>query len=159
MSLDATDFAINEPIPFNTKWYSYKYNGAGLRYEVGMNLQTGDLVWAIGPFPPGEWNDILIARYCVVHELLPGEMILADGGYNDGYNYFITPTGFNSPIDRMMSQARARHETVNRRFKTWGILSQKFRHDKNKHGLVFGAIVQLEQLKNRTRKSIVPNRI
>ena len=47
----------------------------------------------------------------------------------------------------MKGKARARHECVNRMFKQWGILGQKFRHSRHKHRdvvLAIGAIVQSE---------------
>ena len=146
VSVDGTDFRMWEPSPFSPRWFSHKFNGPALRYEVGLNIRTGDIVWIHGPFPAGEWPDLRISRYGIVHHLLPGEMLLGDGGFADGYQFFVTPTGLNEAVDRMMALVRARHETVNRRFKTWGILYQVFRHDKNKHGLIFGAIAQLEQL-------------
>ena len=73
-------------------------------------------------------------------------MIIGDGGYNYDYQYFITPTGHHTRLDYMMAVVQARHETVNRRFKTWGILSQTFCHDINKRGDIFSAIINLEQL-------------
>ena len=36
ITLDGTDVLIYEPIPFNSKWFSYKINGSGLRYEIGV---------------------------------------------------------------------------------------------------------------------------
>ena len=47
----------------------------------------------------------------------------------------------------MKGKARARHECINRLFKQWGILGQKFCHSRHKHGdvlLVVAAIVQNE---------------
>lgn len=46
VSLDGSDFSINEQTPFNPKWYSHKLNGPGVRYEVGLNIRTGNMVWA-----------------------------------------------------------------------------------------------------------------
>jgi len=43
----------------------------------------------------------------------------------------------------MKKVARARHETVNGRFKQWGALHQIFRHDRSKHGVVMSAIVYI----------------
>jgi hypothetical protein len=42
--------------------------------------------------------------------------------------------------------ARARHETVNRRFKQWGCLHQTFCHDLKHHSTVFRAVVVITQL-------------
>ena len=46
----------------------------------------------------------------------------------------------------MKSIARARHETLNARFKKFGALRQRFRHDPAKHGLVMGAVANICQL-------------
>ena len=64
----------------------------------------------------------------------PNEMTVADEGYNDG-NYFIHDR-------RIMS----RHETVNRRLKQFGVLSQRFRHDRHLHPPCFHAVANLTQL-------------
>ena len=37
----------------------------------------------------------------IVYELDDEEMILADGGYNDDYEFFETPTGINDDDQRM----------------------------------------------------------
>lgn len=42
--------------------------------------------------------------------------------------------------------ARGRHETLNRRFKQWQILSQRYRHDLNLHGKIFRAIAAITQI-------------
>ena len=42
--------------------------------------------------------------------------------------------------------ARARHETVNRRFKQFGCLSNTYRHKLQKHGAMFHAIANITQL-------------
>ncbi len=46
----------------------------------------------------------------------------------------------------MQGRVRARHETLNRRLKNWGILSQVYRHDIMWHGDVFRACVVVTQL-------------
>ena len=84
--------------------------------------------------------------YALVGKLLLSEFVIADEGYFDGYNYCITPTGFHSYADRQRACIRSRHETVNRRYKEWGALRQKFRHGLEKHGLVFRAITNIIQM-------------
>ena len=51
--VDGTDFCIQEPVPFPEKWYSHKFKRPGLRYDVGLSVRSGTLVWAHGPFPVG----------------------------------------------------------------------------------------------------------
>ena len=62
ISIDAADFKILIPKPFNKKWYSHKSESAGLRYEIAICIQTGRMVWTKGPFPCGVWPDIKIFR-------------------------------------------------------------------------------------------------
>ena len=52
----------------------------------------------------------------------------------------------NASVQRGMSIARARQETVNRRFKQFKILQETYRHCREKHGDVFATIVCLTQL-------------
>ncbi len=49
-SLDGTDFKCTEKedFPENRRWYSHKFNGPGLRYEIALSIKTGDIVWAYG---------------------------------------------------------------------------------------------------------------
>ena len=89
ISLDGTDCPIQEPQPFNPKYFSHKFNGAGVKYEIGVCIKTGWVCWFNGPFPCGN-PDITIARLGVVEYLEPNEKILADGGYQDAGNKFDT---------------------------------------------------------------------
>jgi hypothetical protein len=65
------------------------------------------------------------------------EKYLADGGYKDGNQFSVTPTGNHTGIDRMKSLARARHECINSLFKKYGILERQ---------RVFTAIANITQL-------------
>jgi hypothetical protein len=48
ISLDGVDCPINEHIPFNKKYYSYKWNGAAVKYIIGIYIQTGWICWFNG---------------------------------------------------------------------------------------------------------------
>jgi hypothetical protein len=40
-------------------WYSHKYKGPGLLYEVVVSILEGDLVWLNGPpYMPGDFNNV-----------------------------------------------------------------------------------------------------
>jgi hypothetical protein len=80
ISLDGTDCQIREPTEFSSRWYSHKFRAAGLRYKIGIAIQTGWVVWKNGPFPCGSFPDIKIARRDLVPILLPGEKYIADRG-------------------------------------------------------------------------------
>lgn len=74
--------------------------------------------------------------------LEPGEKTLADKGYRD-HNFFILPNLINNIVH---GRIMARHETVNRRMKQFQALKQAFRHDIQKHPMVFNAVANLTQL-------------
>ena len=137
---------INEPIPFSKKWYSHKFKGAGLRYEVGVSINTGYIVWFNGPYPCGLMSDSKIFCRNLKWLVDPCERVIADKGYQ-GITQIYTPYNAKSIEHReAMGLARARHETVNRRLKQWQCLQQRYRHDRNKHGMVFGAVACLTQM-------------
>ena len=74
---------ICEPTPFSPKRYSHKFHGPGLRYEIGIGIETGYIVWAHGPFPSGKYSDARIFKLVLKTRLLPHENVVADGGYTD----------------------------------------------------------------------------
>ena len=143
---------ICEPTPFETRWFSHKLNGAGLTYEIGLCLQTGWIVWVNGPFPAGWGNDKQIAESedGLVEMLDDDEMVIADGVYYDGYRVFMTPGGIHDDFEYLQSVSRARHETVNTRFKFFRCMKVEWHHEKEKHRFAFGAIVAITQLKIQT---------
>jgi hypothetical protein len=145
LTLDGTDCPINEPVPFNPKYYSHKFKGPGVKYEIGICIQTGWICWWNGPFPCGN-PDLSIARVGICRYLEKEEKIVADGGYRDGGVKFVTPTGLHNISDRMRSLARARHETVNGRIKKFQIFSTKYRHQLHRHRDCFQAVVNVTQV-------------
>ncbi len=58
----------------------------------------------------------------------------------------VTPPGDEDPNCKVYADLRARHETVNRRFKQFAVLSNRFRHDKSSHSFCFHAIANVTQL-------------
>lgn len=138
VSLDGTDFRIQEPIPFDKKWFSHKTKSAGLRYEIGISIGTGEVVWASGGCPCGENPDLKIAKelYC---EFAAGEVTLADKGYR-------CPEFFKIPSNAFEKRILARHETFNGRLKSFEIMNSKFRNSLKKHPAVFQACVNILQL-------------
>ena len=147
VTVDGTDFRILEPTPFSPMWYSHKFKGPGIRYEVAVSIKGGDIVWINGPYACGSWPDISIFRERLIHMLLPGEMVEADRGYRGEPTKIRTPVDAATPEEtKMKSRARACQETANKRFKQFRILHNTFRHDITKHKHVFGSIVVITQL-------------
>ena len=73
---------INEPFPFEPGYYSHKFHRAGVRYELGVSIQSGDIDWLNGPFPCGLFADQKIAKEEGLEDAMdPGEHYLCDGVY------------------------------------------------------------------------------
>lgn len=145
MSLDATDCRISEPSPFDRMWYSHKLNGPGLKYEIALNIVTGDMVWVFGGLPCGTYaSDLSLARKEFVGELYVGEKVLADKGYQD-MNHFINSRIYPATAG-LQKQILARHETVNGRLKKFNLLNSPFRHTLEFHSVCFYAIANIVQM-------------
>lgn len=148
VSVDGTDFQI---LRKGRKFYSHKFKKSGLRYEVAICIRTGDIVWISGPFPAGRWSDINIFRNGIIHHLDKNERVEADDGYiGESPRYIKCPQGVTANRKKrteiMQTIVRRRHETVNKRFKDWGILRQIFRHNPTSHGDIFRAIAVITQM-------------
>ena len=150
VSLDGTDFRIMEPTEFDPKWWSHKFNGPGLRYEVALCILTGDIVRVNGGLPCGEWPDLRLARNAFIDNLQPGERALADQGYRDPL-YFEFANG-----DQRRQKILARHETVNSRIKMFCCMGQRFRHSLYLHPRFFHAVVNLIQLMIQNGEPLFP---
>jgi len=133
-------------LPFNPKWCSHKFKGAGLRYELAISIQTGDIVWLNGPYPCGEYNDIKIFKDKLQKKLRIHEKVEADGIYR-GVEGARSKGDFVSKSDKTAKgKARGRHETVNGRIKNWACLRNVWRHPIEKHKFAFAAIVVITQI-------------
>lgn len=146
VTVDGTDFRIADPTPVKKVWYSQKFNGPGLRYEIACSLYNGDIVWINGPYAPRHSPDISIFRYKLKKMLLPGEQVVCDKGYR-GDRACCTPYDAKNRLHfKAMSMARVRHETVNRCLKKWRVLKDVFRHHRSKHHIAFRAVAVLTQI-------------
>ena len=149
MTIDGVDFEIREPHPYvkeiNKIWYSHKFKGPGLRYEIALCIKTGEIVWFNGPYPCGV-PDLKIFRLGLRKVLGTGEKVIADRGYR-GDTRIISPDDAKDEAQKkIMSVLRARHVTVNARLKNWECLRRIWRHDRNKHHLVMRAALVITQI-------------
>ena len=134
VSVDGVDFEIEEPYPYerqwSKRWFSTKFKGPGLRYEVALAILTGDILWFNGPFACGIWSDWKIfSEGGLKSSLEPNERVEADDGYQHGDPEFVkSKSGIFHENNGIRNTVRARHETVNKRLKQFGALSSVFRH-------------------------------
>ena len=81
MTVDGTDFRIPQKgaATKGKAFASHNYAGkSALRYELGVDILAGNLVWIQGPYPAGKFTDIVIFNKVLQNFLEPGERVEAD---------------------------------------------------------------------------------
>ena len=139
VSVGRTDFQI----PFSgQKFHSHKYKfWLALWYKVA--------VWINGPYEPGIWNDLAIFRNSLLMELAEREQEVADNRYyRESPKYVKCPRSIRNiaESETLAAFVCCCQETINRRFKQWGILKQVYRGDISKHGVAFLVCAIIMQL-------------
>ena len=148
VTIDGTDMHCE--LRFDKRFYSHKFNKGGLKYELGLCIRSGSIVWINGPFRCG-MPDITVSRQAILYALSEGERVEADLGYRGEQLKINTPNEFGKEdLEVMKSIARSRHETVNGRMKVFGVLAQRYRHDIQDHSRCFRAVAVIVQLNIET---------
>lgn len=142
---DGTDFrCLNQKGPLS--YYSFKFNGPGIRYEVAIGILTGSIVW-VSKMYRAAVHDITIFRENLMGMLLAAdEKAVADKGYQGEPDTIDLPDEGSIEWQQQKNRARARHETCNRRFKTWNVMGMRFRHNIDFHENCFHAVAVITQL-------------
>ena len=144
--MDGADFRVPESGP---KFYSFKYKKSGFRYEIGLSILTGNIVWINGPYECGLWPDISIFHNSLISHLEVGEQVESDDGYiGEAPGCIKCLKSFSNPEETLFMQQRVRNrqETVNKRMKNWGVLKQVYRHRFTGHGDLFTVIAVITQI-------------
>lgn len=167
-SIDCVHFEVDE---FRTdpgsKWYSHKFNGSGLSYEVCCDVVQDRIVWVNGPFPASK-HDITIFRGgkrgekskwrsdSLFSQVPNGKRLIGDSGYvGEPKKISATLGGHSKEVKEYFARAKSRQETINARYKNFRILGTSFWHKGEKgsgskgkmdlHGSVFNAITVVLQ--------------
>jgi len=137
-------------MPFDKHSSSHKFGKkAAFAYELALSTVEHKLCWMSGPFLGGT-NDKLMFKESGLQNLLvnSNKKAVADSGY-DGLEGVSLPNPHDTwKVKEFKKRARARHENFNGRIKNFGILSQTFRHKKDrmqKHQTVFEAVCVIVQ--------------
>jgi hypothetical protein len=112
VTIDGTDCQIQEPVPYNSIWWSHKFNGPALKYELAVCIKTGDIIWLGGPWPAAV-HDQEVFDEALSDMLMPGEMVEVDSGYNRQKKIATSGMGRSHRIRKVKSQARGWQENVN----------------------------------------------
>ena len=156
ISIDCTDCPIEEitthpTLSQDSELYSFKLNGAGLRYEYGIDLFYSNVLWMNGPFLPGKYNDnTIFADFGLKAKLKQcGKKGLADKIYNGHPDECSTFNAIDSKkVKELKARTQMRHEQFNSMVKEFKVTSTKFRHksDKlNQHKQCFEAVTVICQ--------------
>ena len=145
ISLDGTDCPILEPWPYDAGYFSQKLNGPGLKYEVGVAINSNNIVWINGPFKAGE-SDLNIYRECLREYLCDDEGVECDQFYQGDPRLKNPKVHQGARYRRQKKEVRARQENLNARLKRFKVLDDSFRHDLSKHGECFRAVAVLTQI-------------
>ncbi len=132
----------------HSKWYSHKHNGAGVSYEVAMDICDNKVIWIAGP-KPASTHDITFFhggtqvstnqqkieatwdKNALYFQILKGKKLIGDLGYKGESKK--SQQQRMSILQRLRSffaQAKSRQETINNRWKSFSILSYRFCHGK-----------------------------
>lgn len=134
------------------KYYSHKFNSAGLTYEVAIDVYMSRVVHINGPFPSGR-GDKANFRSKLKGMIPAGSVGIADGGYiaSDLMECLAFPSQKASKaVRKHIQRARARHETFYGHMKKFKVLAERFRskHSHNrdaKHQTCFEAVAVILQ--------------
>lgn len=147
ISVDCVDFGIPHA---GRKFHTHKWKfHSALRYEIGVCILTGWLVWINGPYEAGKWNDIMIFRNSLLSHLEDGERVEADDGLigvAPQYSKVPKSMGHRVECEEMQQRVRSRHETINKRFKQWQIMKQIYRGKMEDHADYFRVVSLTTQL-------------
>jgi hypothetical protein len=154
ISVDGIDCAIQEPYPFDEGIFSPKLNGPGFKYEIGVCVLTGDIVWVNGPFKAGRHDVTIFSEDGLKFALAEDEAVEVDAGHQ-GDDALKNPNVAQTRADRReKSVVRACHETINSWFKKFEVLNVAFRHHgdtkrslEEKHRICFDAVAVITQLR------------
>jgi len=114
------------------KYYSHKYNKAGISYELAIDIARSRLVWMNGPFRAGTNDAKIFSKHGLMEKLLGiGKKGLGDKGYS-GKKYRRVMSTFNAHDDycvkKFKSRALKRHEAFNGMIKRFQSMDGRFRH-------------------------------
>ena len=150
VTVDGVHFRIMEPThplyKIDTGFYSHKFGGAGVDYEIAISIFEPRVLWVNGPFPSGQ-GDREIFKAALRAKIPRGHIALMDRGYRGGGKCVSTVNSLDSDeLNEFKTRALARHENFNARLKRFKILREKFRCSHKKHGVVFDSVCCLCQL-------------
>ncbi|OEU08202.1 hypothetical protein FRACYDRAFT_249990 [Fragilariopsis cylindrus CCMP1102] len=165
MSSDCVDCPVFESWPWSKRMFSKKFNGPGVKYDVGVCIKTGHIVWLDGPFVASA-SESTIFKNGLGQHICEDEKVEVDSGPKGDSRLVQPHVGNDSKERKQKSVVRGRQEGVNGRMKVYSVLTNHFHHMKdgrenmmNAHGLCFKAVAVITQLKISTGEPIFKDEV
>lgn len=114
-----------------------------MRYDVGVSINGGHIMWINGPFRPGEFNNLQILCQNLRNELEENEKVCADDGYGD--RKWLRKCHIEKSEKQFFARIFSRHESVNGMLKRFRVFTVPFRHKLYKHKVCFYEIANICQ--------------
>ena len=152
LSLDGVDFVTAEKrLPSGSVdrgLFSYKFQHAGFRYEIGTIPACGLISHWSGPYDAGTYSDRRIYREGIRSSLDSNDVCIVDGGYrDDSDDTLMAPTDLGvRELFKIFTRVRSQQEAVHSRFKNFKALRNVFLNSREQHRACFAAIANIVQL-------------
>jgi hypothetical protein len=132
----------------HSKWYSHKHNGAGVSYEVVVDISDDKIIWIAGPkhasthditfFCGGTQvstnrykNEATWDKNALYFQIPKGKKLIGDSGYSgEPSRISVTVVEHSAEVKEFFARAKSRQETINTRLKFFNILGDHFHHGK-----------------------------
>ena len=130
-SIDGVHCKIEEPRKFpDTMWYSHKFHGPALTYQIILSIHESKVLSIIGPYGAGN-TDINVFRFedGIKDKIPHGCCLIGDRGYAGEADKISRPSDHDILCAaQFKGRCRSRHETFKGRLKDFNILDQPYRH-------------------------------
>ena len=80
---ECSNFHIDEPSPWNPKWYLEKFNGPGLKYLVAIAIYSDNICFAEGPQCAGSGDENTFYKETLLPSIPENEPVEVDSGPGD----------------------------------------------------------------------------
>ena len=151
---DCADFHIDEPSPWNSKWYSEKFNGPGVKYLVAIAIYSNNICFADGPRYAGSGDESTFYKQTILTEIPEDEPIEVDSGPGGDMRLMGPECGSSRKKRKDKSIIRGRQETIFAMFKHFNVLDTHFHHRytseakmMRQHKLCFDSVAVIIQIK------------
>jgi hypothetical protein len=142
--------------PLESDFYTGWKKQHGLKYEIGVCIQTRQPCWVSDAFSAKDADSVVVRSSGLLDHLLPGELVLADKGYVGAAPQVMAPfrparNAAQEEFNHAIKTHRYIIENLIGRIKVFGFASQRWRHNILLHEMCFKTVAHLVALDIRFR--------